>query len=59
MNAGGFAVRDQRWRGLPWEFDQDERWRFVYQIVQDESLSVAFSMVLYAHSGTLRCALEG
>lgn len=26
MNAGGFAVRDQKWRGLPWQFDQDERW---------------------------------
>jgi hypothetical protein len=59
MNAGGFAVHDQRWRGLPWQVDEDERWRFVYQIVCNENPAIEFSIVLYADNGILRCVLEG
>jgi hypothetical protein len=59
MYAGGFAVADQRWRGLPWQVGPDERWRFSYQIVCDAHPAVSFSIVVYADNGTLRCTLEG
>lgn len=59
MNAGGFAVPDQRWRGLPWRFDPDERWRLYYQIVCDDRPDVDFSIVVTAADGQLRCDLQG
>ena len=59
MNAGGFAVPDQRWRGLPWRFDPDERWRLSYQIVCDGRPDVEFSIVVTAEDGHIRCDLEG
>jgi hypothetical protein len=59
MNAGGFAVPDQRWRGLPWRFDPDERWRLYYQIACDGRPDVEFSIVVTAEEGHIRCDLEG
>jgi hypothetical protein len=46
MNAGGFAVPDQRWRGLPWRLDPDEHWRLSYQIACDGMPDVKFSIVV-------------
>lgn len=59
MNAGEFAVPDQRWRGLPWRFDPDERWRLFYQIACDGRPDVEFTIVVTAADGQLRCDLEG
>jgi hypothetical protein len=59
MNAGGFAAPDQRWRGLPWRFDPDERWRLSYQAVCDGRPDVEFSIVVTAEDGHIRCDLEG
>ena len=44
MNAGGFAVPDQRWRGLPWRLDPDEHWRLSYRIACDGMPDVKFSI---------------
>ena len=59
MNAGGFAVPDQRWRGLPWRFDPDERWRLFYRIECDGMADVRFSVVVSAENGQIRCDLLG
>ena len=59
MNAGGFAVSDQRWRGLPWQINPDERLRLGYEIVCERNRIVEFSIVLYPDGGRLRCKLEG
>jgi hypothetical protein len=59
MHAGGFAVPDQRWRGLPWNVDPDERWRLSYEIVSEGRPTVEFSIVLYADAGILRGVLQG
>jgi hypothetical protein len=59
MNVGGFAVPDQRWRGLVWRFDPDERWRLTYRIVADNRPYVDFSVVMIADEGSVRCYLEG
>lgn len=58
LRAGGFAVDDQRWRGLPWELDRDERLRFVYRVDCDGRAPVKFSLVLYADDGVLRLVLQ-
>jgi len=59
MSAAGFAVYDQRWRGLVWQFDPDERWRFTYRIAFDGGPDVEFSLVVTADNGHIRCDLEG
>jgi hypothetical protein len=59
MNAGGFAAPDYRWRGLPWQFDPDERWRLSYEIVCDGRPDLNFSIVVTAENGHIRCDLEG
>jgi hypothetical protein len=59
LNAGGFAPPDQRWRGLYWQVDPNERWRFSYEITADDVPPVRFSIVLYAEAGQLRLDLEG
>jgi len=59
MNAGGFAVEDQKWRGTPWAVDSDERWRLFYRVVARDRPDVDFSIVVYADGGHLRCQLEG
>jgi hypothetical protein len=59
LNAGGFAPPDQRWRGLPWQFDTDERCRLCYEVVCDDHEPVQFSIVLFADGGNLHCLLEG
>jgi hypothetical protein len=57
MNAGGFS--NKRWQGTPWRLDEDERWRFSYQIVYEGRPAVAFSIVLYPDAGVVRCLMEG
>jgi hypothetical protein len=59
MNAGGFAVPDQRWRGLPWRFDPDERWRLSYRVASDGAPDVLFSVVAYAEDGQIKLHQEG
>ena len=51
MNAGGFAVPDQRWRGLPWRLDPDEHWRLSYRIACDGMPDVKFSIVVDSPDG--------
>ena len=53
MNAGGFAAPDQRWRGLQWRLDPDERWRFSYRIVSSPMPDVPFSLVAEAENGQI------
>jgi len=57
MNAGGFTSK--RWQGTPWRLDEDERWRFGYEIVREGRRIVTFSIVVYPDNGVLRCVLEG
>lgn len=59
MFAGGFAVPDQHWRGLPWQVDSDERWRLTYRINSEVGHPVEISLVLYVDNGALRCELQG
>ena len=59
MNAGAFAAPDYRWRGLPWRFDPDERWRLSYEIVCEGRPDVEFSVVMTAADGQIRCELQG
>jgi hypothetical protein len=59
MYAGGFAVSDQYWRGLPWQVDPDERWRLSYEIVCDGMPDVKFSIVVAAEDGQIKLHLEG
>jgi hypothetical protein len=59
MYAGGIAVPDQRWRGAPWEFQPDERWRLIYRIVAEGNPDVEFSIVLTAEHGAIHYELEG
>ena len=56
MRAGGFS--DQRWWGLPWEFDPDERWRLSYRVECDGVLDVKFSIVVTAEDGQPRLRKE-
>ena len=56
MRAGSFT--DQRWWGLPWEFDTDERWRLSYRIQCDGMPDVKFSIVVTAEDGQLRLRKE-
>lgn len=58
LNAGGFAPPDQRWRGLPWQLDADERYRLCYEVVCDDHEPAEFSIVLFADGCTLHCRLE-
>jgi hypothetical protein len=59
MNARHFAVPHQGWRGLPWRFDTDERWRLSYRVVSEGRQDVQFSVVIIADHGELRLQLEG
>jgi hypothetical protein len=59
MYAGGWAVRYQRWRGMPWTADTDERWRFSYRVTSEDGPAVYFSMLVYPEDGNLRCELQG
>jgi hypothetical protein len=59
MNAGQFADIDQRWRGLHWTLDPDERWRFAYEVVSEGRPDVQFSIIVFADEGAIRCDLEG
>ena len=59
MNAGKFSDYDQKWRGLPWRLEPDERWRLVYHIVADGRADVEFSIVIAAEGGRIRCDLDG
>lgn len=59
MNAGGFAVPDQRWRGLPWRHDPDEHWRLSYRIACDGMPDVKFSIVVDSPDGkTIKLNLQ-
>jgi hypothetical protein len=59
MNAGGFAVPDQRWRGLPWRLDPDEHWRLSYRIACDGMPDVKFSIMVNSPDGkTIKLDLQ-
>jgi hypothetical protein len=58
LNAGGFAPPDQRWRGLPWQLDADQRCRLCYEVVCDDHEPVQTSILLFADDGNLHCRLE-
>ena len=58
MSAAQFAAFDQRWRGLVWRFDPDERWELLYRIVCDNRPDVEFRVVLTADQGFIRCDLK-
>ncbi len=47
------------WRGTPWYFEPDDRWRFSYRIVAENLPGSAFSIVMTAADGHIRCDLEG
>jgi hypothetical protein len=59
MNAGGFAVPDQRWRGLPWRLDPDEHWRLSYRIACDGMPDVKFTIMVDSPDGkTIKLDLQ-
>jgi hypothetical protein len=59
MSAGVFAPGYRPWYGTPWQFEQDDRWRFTYRIVADNLPNATFSVVMTAVDGHIRCDLEG
>jgi hypothetical protein len=59
MRAGVFSKDIWPWRGLPWQFEPTDRWRFTYRIVADNLPDARFSIVMTAVDGWIRCSLEG
>jgi hypothetical protein len=59
MTVGAFYPDWPGWRGTPWYFEPDDRWRFSYRIVAENLPGVAFSIVMTAANGYVRCDLEG
>jgi hypothetical protein len=59
MRVGVFSPDVWPWRGLPWQFEPNDRWRFTYRIVADNLPDAIFSVVMTAVDGHIRCDLEG
>lgn len=58
MTVGVFGPDRFGWHGTPWYFEPHDRWRFTYRIVADNIPARAFSVVMNAVDGWIRCDLE-
>jgi len=59
MTVGVFGPDRIGWHGTPWYFELHDRWRFTYRIMADVVPGRAFSVVMNAVDGGIRCDLEG
>jgi hypothetical protein len=59
ITVGTFGPRRPGWHGTPWSFEVHDRWRLTYRIVTDNLPDAAFSIVMTAVDGHIRCDLEG
>lgn len=57
--VGVFGPGRPGWYGTPWYFEAHDRWRLTYRVVADDVPGTAFSVVMTAAGGGIRCDIEG